>query len=406
MKKIIKAEDKILIMLAFFSISVGLWGNFRQLWLQDNGLEASIIAKLLSISTLICAISIFMISKKIKINKLKNFIMFCLITKSIVLLGLFKFNHTIYDEAIRLLIILDVLFEKLIIISIYPFITTIKKTDKLYSKRKLIEYIFRDIGILIGGLFIGKTIYQFCVDYNMCLLISILFLILASLVLINIKININFNSDNSSKENNSCLKYILKDDILIIYFLNYFVGNVAMNTGLGLKILMLTNFCQFSDSVATNYLLILGLIADAIGVIALKYLTPKNDYITVMLKFGIRFLFYLVAFCVDTVEMTIIAISWSILISTAYENIIDAPYINRVRTEYQLTFTNYRYIIGILGESIGLLLAGKIYPYGATSMLGLSAFFMIFQISLSCVLIYMRNNKKRRVLEVKENGSY
>lgn len=404
MKKIIKAEDKILIMLAFFSISVGLWGNFRQLWLQDNGLEASIIAKLLSISTLICAMCIFMISKKIKINKLKNFIIFCLVSKSIVLFGLFQFNHTTYSEVIRLLIILDVLFEKLVIISIYPFITTIKKTDKLYSKRKLIEYIFRDIGILIGGLFIGKTIYQICVDYNLCLLISILFLLLASFVVLNIKININL--ENTNKEKNNCLRYILRDDILIIYFLNYFVGNIAMNTGLGLKMLMLTNFCQFSDSVATNYLLILGLIADVIGVVALKCLTPKNDYLTVILKFGIRFLFYIIAFCADTVEMTLMAISWSILISTAYENIIDAPYINRVSTEYQLTFTNYRYIIGILGESIGLFFAGKMYAYGATSMLGLSAFFMVFQIGLSCTLVYMRHNKRRGVLEVKENGSY
>ena len=229
MKKIVKTEDKILIMLAFFSISVGLWGNFRQLWLQDNGLEASIIAKLLSISTLICAMFIFIISKKIKIDKLKNFIMFCLIAKSIVLLGLFQFNHTNWSELIRLLIILDVLFEKLIIISIYPFITTIKKTDKLYSKRKLIEYIFRDVGILIGGLFIGKTIYQICFDYNLCLLISILFLVFACIVVANIKITIN--SNNKAKENNNCLRYILRDDILIIYFLNYFVGNIAMNTG-------------------------------------------------------------------------------------------------------------------------------------------------------------------------------
>lgn len=35
MKKI-KDENKILIMLALFSISIGLWENFRQLWLQSN----------------------------------------------------------------------------------------------------------------------------------------------------------------------------------------------------------------------------------------------------------------------------------------------------------------------------------------------------------------------------------
>lgn len=29
-------ENKILIMLSFFSISIGLWGNFKQLWLEEN----------------------------------------------------------------------------------------------------------------------------------------------------------------------------------------------------------------------------------------------------------------------------------------------------------------------------------------------------------------------------------
>ncbi len=29
-------ENRILIMLSFFSISIGLWGNFKQLWLEEN----------------------------------------------------------------------------------------------------------------------------------------------------------------------------------------------------------------------------------------------------------------------------------------------------------------------------------------------------------------------------------
>jgi len=37
----IKDETKILIMLAFFSISMGLWNNFRQLWLQSNNMNVS-----------------------------------------------------------------------------------------------------------------------------------------------------------------------------------------------------------------------------------------------------------------------------------------------------------------------------------------------------------------------------
>ena len=44
MKKI-KIENQILIMLAFFSISIGLWENFRQLWLQDNNFSPTDIGK-------------------------------------------------------------------------------------------------------------------------------------------------------------------------------------------------------------------------------------------------------------------------------------------------------------------------------------------------------------------------
>ena len=53
MKKI-KTENQILIMLAFFSISVGLWENFRQLWLQDNNFAITNISNILSIGTFKC----------------------------------------------------------------------------------------------------------------------------------------------------------------------------------------------------------------------------------------------------------------------------------------------------------------------------------------------------------------
>lgn len=33
--KQLKEEKKILIMLAFYSISIGVWTNFKELWLQD-----------------------------------------------------------------------------------------------------------------------------------------------------------------------------------------------------------------------------------------------------------------------------------------------------------------------------------------------------------------------------------
>ena len=57
----IKSENQILVMLAFFSISVGLWENFRQLWLQDNNFSPINIGNIISLGTLISVFGIFLI---------------------------------------------------------------------------------------------------------------------------------------------------------------------------------------------------------------------------------------------------------------------------------------------------------------------------------------------------------
>ena len=87
--------------------------------------------------------------------------------------------------------------------------------------------------------------------------------------------------------------------------------------------------------------------------------------------------------------------TWSILISTAYENITDAPYINRIKNEYQMIFTNIRYTVGLVGTSIGLYFAGIMYSYGIVFNLGLSAFFILFQITLAYYSIYLRRKENK-----------
>lgn len=163
-----------------------------------------------------------------------------------------------------------------------------------------------------------------------------------------------------------------------------------MSTALGLKMLTLTNYFNFADNQATNYLLIVGLLADLLGILALKYLTPKNDYITITIKFGIRFIGYVIAFLSNNIIIIFVAMTWSILISTSYENICDGYYINEVDNKYQLTYTNFRYIVRYLGEAIGVFLCGVMYEIGLRYMFGLSAFFMIFQLWLSYYLIHLR----------------
>lgn len=399
MKKI-KNENQILIMLAFFSISVGLWGNFRQLWLQDNNFAVTNISNILSIGTLISIVIIGLIGKYVKIDRIKSVLVIVILIKFINMFWLCFLNSTSSVGKIKLSVIIDIVTEYIIITSIYPLITTIVKTGTIYSKRRLTEYLFRDVGILFGGVFIGKSIAGLLINYNACLFIANLFLMFSLFILLNIKVN-KLENNNEHKEISS--KYIFKDKILILYLLYTLIGTIAMSTALGLKMLTLTNYFNFSDNVATNYLLVIGLLADIFGIIALKYLTPKNDYLTITIKFGIRFLGYVIAFVSNNIAITLIAITWSIFISTAYENICDAVYINRLENKYQLSFSNVCHIIRFLGEAIGVFLCGLMYEKGLRYMFGLSALFMIFQISLAYYMIYLRKREKKLVDVIKED---
>ncbi len=391
MKKV-RQENKILIMLSFFSISIGLWENFRQLWLQNNNFSATDISNIFSIGTLVSVIGIVFVSKFVKLNKLKTFIGISLVIKLINLLGLFNLNNTGNSNLINILVIIDILTSYLVTTSIYPLITTIIKNNKIYSKRKLTEYLFKDIGILIGGLLIGKNIIGILVDYNICLFISAIFLMFAVAFIFNITTCVL--EEKKVEEKVSIVKYVFKSKLQKLYMGYTFIGSMAMKTALGLKMLTLTNYFKFTDSTATHYLLIVGLFADIIGILALKYFTPKNDYVTITIKFGIRFTLYLIAFLSNNMIITITAITWSLLISTSYENICDGYYINSVPTNYQLSFTNFRYVVKYLGEALGVFLCGIMYEMGIRYMLGLSAFFMIFQIFISYYLIYIRNKEK------------
>ena len=69
MKKI-KSENQILVVLALFSVSMGLWENFRQLWLQANNFSATNISNIISIGTLISVIGIFLVGKYSKLKHL------------------------------------------------------------------------------------------------------------------------------------------------------------------------------------------------------------------------------------------------------------------------------------------------------------------------------------------------
>lgn len=390
-KLLSKKENQILIMLAFFSVSIGLWGNFRQLWLQDNDFSIMQISNVLSLGTLASVLGILFIGKFVSLDKLKNMITFSISVKFINSMILYFLNKTGLNAYIDIFTVLDIVLEYAIVTSIYPLITTIIKGNTIYSKRKLTQYLFEDIGILFGGILIGKSIFGINVNYNFCLMISNLFLLVSILIMLSIKTNKIEEQINQPK---SILEFIFKNKIIKMYLVYAFFSGLAWSTGLGLKILTLKNYFNFSDGSATTYILIIELIGDVFGIVALKYLTPKNDYLTITIKFGIRFLGYCIAFISNNLLLIFIAITWSLFIGPAYENVCDGPYVNSVDKENQLKFTNLLYVIKFLGESVGIFFCGVMYELGLKYMFGLSAFFMIFQITLAYLLIYMRTHIK------------
>lgn len=388
-----RLERQILTMLAFFSISIGLWENFRQLWLQSNGYSVADVSNIISIGTVVGAVGVLFVGKFVKMPQLKKFMTLTLLFRCINLLILALLNGTGLKLLIDFFSMTEIFTSSLFLISIYPLITMISKSNSMYSRRKLVEYLFRDIGILIGGIFIGQQMGNFLFDYNACLLLATAFLVVSAIIMWRTDIVITEKSPNTRF---SAIKFILRNRIQRFYMVCVFLGELCFGVATGLKMLMLTDSFGFSAGIATNYLLVVGLISDVIGIIALRYFTPKNDYITITLKFGIRFVMFALAAISGNLFFCFLALTWVMLSSTAYENITDGYYINAIDNRHQFKYNTVRHVVQYLGSAIGTFLCGRVFHLGPAAVFGLAAFAIVFQLAACYYLVYLRTGKKPR----------
>lgn len=388
-----RLEYQILAMLAFFSISVGLWENFRQLWLQENGFSATDVGNIIGVGTIASAVALLLVGKYVKMARIKKFTTLMLSLRCVDLLLLAFTNGTGLRWLIDIFAILDIASSAVIIISIYPLLTTIVKSNAVYSRRKLVEYLFRDVGIMIGGIFIGQQIGGVLINYNACLLIAIAFLVVASVIIYRLDLVLTEKAPDTKF---SALRYILGSKLQRGYMIYTFLAGTAYNTAIALKMLMLTDSFGFSAGIATNYLLVVGLSADFIGILALKYFTPKSDYLTMFLKFGVRGIFLAVAFLSGSNFICFLALTWTLLSSTAYENVSDGYYINAVDNRHQLKYNTLRYVIHHLGIALGTFLCGQMFQFGPGPIFGLAALLIVFQLIAAFYLIRLRHSMRRK----------
>jgi len=270
-----------------------------------------------------------------------------------------------------------------------------QKNEDIYSYRKLIQYIFQDIGVLLGGVFLGVSIGNFVFSYNNFLLVSILSLIVSLCFLSRVK----FDQKEHFKQIKfqDFLEVVKKDKIQIFYFLYGMIGNTSYYCALGMQMLILTSVLDYSAKSATFFFLGMGIAADIFGVIALKKLTPKNDYATIFCKLGFRMIAYSLAFLIPCKELILLAIIIPLFTSTAYENKTDGVYFNELDTDYQLASSNVRNLVNNLGETIGYFLAGVLFPIGASYIMGVAAVTVFVQIGIGWYLVYLRHSASHSI---------
>lgn len=389
----------IFLYLIFYGLSVGIWSEFAQLWLKTQDITIANIGIIVASASFVAGLIIVLITKYIKkINELA-IVKISFLSKMFFLLAMIMGCEFSIKWLSITSYIIDSILNNIIVLITYPLITHLLKNEHIYSKRKLIEYTAKDVGLLVASFLLGKTVGGFVLNYNSMIAISMFFVACATIVVFLIKNCSDFA--NLSKTN---LKKVLKDKIIIIYLIYLFFGQIAYCSALGMQLLLITKYANFTPSTGALFFVGCGVLGDIFGYIALKKLTPKNDYLTISIKFGFRFMFYTIIVIVPIKEVLLIGLFVSLFFSRAYENKTDGIYINRCDKDNMFAFANFRYAIDYIGKAFGTLICGFVFELGLRYIFGISIAFIAIQMSLCYILIKLRMNEaKKAEAEIKPN---
>ena len=391
MKNKNKNQLLILVTLGLFAICVGLWGNYRQLWLASNNLTAAAIGRVMSVASIVAALSLLFYTKKFSINKIKKGITITLVLKLFISLLLLLVDKSNNLFLIKFLSFFDIACESIILSSIYPFMMCYQKNDELYGKKDVVENFGKTSGVLLGCILFGKIVFNYKIGFKTCLLISIFFTILAIFTILLIEDNQNIKMD-MSKEN--IIKYLKGNRLAMIYLIYNSICNVSFNVVVGLKMLMLVNFGKFSTHSATVFILILAVVDIIIGALSINILKSKNDYINISIKFLVRLILFILVAISDSFLVMLCAISYCLVTSVAYGSIVNGHMINKVDNNYILDFTVINHIGNLIGEAIGILIAGIMFDFGFKYIFISAIPIMIVQLIMAYYLIY---NKRKNI---------
>ncbi|MDE5539036.1 MAG: hypothetical protein K2J20_00945 [Bacilli bacterium] len=360
MKKLINNKEfLLLVFIALFGVSIGLFDNYRELWMSYNNMSSITISHIISISYIITVLVLFYFTIKVSTAKLKNGILVTLILKMVTGTMLLCLNGTSYLFLMKLLMFFDIAFKQLIISSIYPLIMSIQKGDVIYTKKEVVMNIANKLGFLVVSVLLGRSIAGIVIDYNICLLFATVFLFLAFIVLINVDISSNKKTRNLDL--NKTIKYFQKNNVLCLYLVVCLIGGIAWSAMIGMPMLTLTERLDFNPSKASFFVLGMGILSNIMAMVIVKLLRHKNDHVNIIFKFGLRVVLYLLVFLLNNKIMLIMTFVYLLLSDSTYGFIFDSYFINKVDEKYALLMTVLKYAASLTGNAIGTFICGLIF---------------------------------------------
>lgn len=140
---------KILIFLGIFGFSLGIYDNYRELWMSANGLSPETISRVISLSYIITVLSLLFFTIR-SVNKIKEGITFTIILKLITGTTLICLNNRELSFFIKFFKFFDIAFTQIIISSIYLLLMSFQKSDEIYTKKSVVESLGSKLGFLVA----------------------------------------------------------------------------------------------------------------------------------------------------------------------------------------------------------------------------------------------------------------
>lgn len=372
----ISDENILMIVLFFMSFSIGIWRNYRQLWLESVGFNVQSISRILSIALICSSIISFVISIYSTRVKVKNVILMTGIFKALAMMILLLNGN---EYIIKVCILICVMCETIFSIAFYPLLTTISKTEEAFRKQALINYLAKDAGVIVCGLLIGVTVGNIIFDYNSCLFLAMVSTLLSIIFLMLFEQNKSYNKRNVLPIKKA-LKNQKKSKVNNYFLFTQFIMNIPYGMIFGLVMIILTNYIGFSVSVASIFIIICNLVGSFACSLFNRYGKNLSVRVSTIIKYGSRVIAYLIAFLMPNALSFIIAMVIAHVSARILEDKVNGTYINRIDTNSQFLFGNIRYFILSLGEGIGTYLAGYLLEISFRSLFLGASILTILQI--------------------------